>query len=506
MQYNLIADFQAQTFKLYCDLDVIEELKAEDIPTLKYNCHIRSLNAFKNLFIWHFIKRGYKSITQDEKSENMTFKVICSEFETFMFLWQDENGEEYTIKNFDTEFIKISVIADIRYMVALEEEADALGFKGATCGGAVRKYWKNKSNGFKMIKYKYNTEGIDDDSYNIIRLSTHSGLNVLNPMYKNKLLYDTITIDINSLYPYLALSEALPYDKPVYESLLGEASDTKKYFKYKAKIYKCELRAEIKSDKVAWVSVKNEYGKNEINDALVGVFYLWGFELDRIKKDYNINELYIIGILHFKVRRGSFDDIFNRLKEIKENAPRGSTTRQLGKQYLNAFLGKFATKRDLTNDSYEIAHNDIIIKDTSTNIDNSYYLPLFSYITAKGRCLMAYYINDIIEKKDFIYCDTDSITTFKNAVGLKYIDLDNVKFGRFKVESENVRAYFKKPKFYAKETTDGEDVLVLSGINTEETNATFDDFVNGAKVEIKKIYVSACAFEFPQEILLKVKI
>jgi hypothetical protein len=169
-------------------------------------------------------------------------------------------------------------------------------------------------------------------------------------------------------------------------------------------------------------------------------------------------------------------------------------------------LGKFATKRTRAYDTYKLDENDqVVIATTEAQTDNSYYLPLFSYITAKGRVLMAEYINDVIGYKNFIYSDTDSITCF-NCDGLKSIEIDKNKFGYFKIESRNTKAIFKKSKFYCKETKEGEIKGVCAGINNEYFNLTCEEFKEGKAVYVKHIVTPFEDKNFPEEKYFKIYI
>ena len=334
---------------------------------------------------------------------------------------------------------------------------------------------------------------------------------------KNKLLYNTYSIDINSLYPYIALSNALPYDKPIYINYLDaeEAKQAEKTrFKYKGCIYKVEiLKCKIKPNKICWVADKDG-AKTIYCKTLRGFYYLWDFELERLKQDYDLKQYTIYGALCFKMRKGSFDELFNNLRELKETTEKGSIKNRLAKQYLNGFLGKFATKRLRAYDSYKLISEtygdgeeveSIEIDETEEQKSDEYYLPLFSFITSKARVFMASYINDIITKDNFIYCDTDSITCF-NCDGLKSIELDKKRFGFFKLESINEIAIFKKPKFYCKQTTNGELKNVLAGINSEDYILTCEEFKKGKSIYVKRIVRPSKCFEFPYYMYFKIVI
>lgn len=512
MAFNLIADFDKQTFTLYHNLKIeAENLKAEDIPKIKHNTNIRHLQAFKNLFNYQFLKQGFRPLMLDEEFDIMTYKVIASENETFFFAYCiDNKNTQFYIKNVEAQFQKLPNETPLKYIVELENTAEKLGFEGITAGGAVRHFWKKNFNGWFLSKYKYNTENITDEDYNIIYRSLKGGLNILNKKYKNKMLYNTITIDINSLYPYIAQTYCLPYDKPVYINYLDseQLKDSKKiHFKYKHCIYKIDIiDCKIKPNRHCWYAVKDYQNKTEYPAKIREMAYLWDFEFERLKEDYDLKKYTIYGALCFKTRKGTFDELFDYLKELKEKAEKGSIIYKLSKQYLNSFLGKFATKRLRAYDTFKLDENDdVVINTTEAQIDNTYYLPLFSFITAQGRVLMAKYINDIIGFENFIYSDTDSITCY-NCAGLASIEKDKNKFGYFKIESINEKAIFKKSKFYCKETIEGEIKSVCAGINNEYFNLTCKEFAEGRAIYVKRILCPAKSAEFPQEKYIKIYI
>lgn len=509
--YNLIADFNNQTFTLYHNLKIEREgIEAQEIPFIKHNTNIRHLQAFKDLFNYHFLKAGFKPLKLDDKPAPMTYKVIASEEETYFFAYCIDNENTlFYLKNIDASFQKLPNEAPYSYILELQQTAEKLGFEGITAGGAVRHFWKKNFNGWYMAKYKFNTFNIDEENYNIILNSLRGGLNALNKKYKNEMLYNTYTIDINSLYPYIAMNYALPYDAPVYINYL-DSEDLKKaektHFKYKTCIYKIDiLKCKIKPNKCAWVAIKDK-GQTIYTERLRGIYYLWDFEFERLKIDYDLTDFKILGALCFKVRRGSFDDLFNYLKDMKEKAEKGSAIYKLSKQYLNSFLGKFATKKTRAYDTFKLdEYGDVIIDTTEAQTDNTYYLPLFSYITARGRVFMAEYINDVIGYNNFIYCDTDSITCFM-CDGLKCIETHNSKFGYFKIESINTKAIFKKLKFYCKETKEGEIKSVCAGINNEYFNLTCEQFKQGRAIYVKRLIRPAKSCQFPYEKYFKIYI
>ena len=86
--YNLIADFKKESFTLYHDLNIEKEgIKAEEIPEIKHNTNIRYLDAFKNLFNYWFLKKGFRPLMLEEEFAPMTYKVVSSENETFFFAY-----------------------------------------------------------------------------------------------------------------------------------------------------------------------------------------------------------------------------------------------------------------------------------------------------------------------------------------------------------------------------------------------------------------------------------
>lgn len=516
--YNLIPNFKTQTFTLFHNLKIdAEDIKPQDIPFIKHNTNIRYLQAFKRLFNFWFLAQGFTPLHLDEDFKKMSYKCVASETETFFFQYCIDNEKTiFFIKNIETQFQKLPNTATLEYIVELEQTAEKLGFTGVTAGGAVRHYWKNKFNGWYITNYKMNTFEINDEDYSIIENSLRGGLCILNDKYKNKMLNDTITIDINSLYPYIALSYCLPYDNPVNIDYLDKEqikTAEKTHFKYKTCIYKVDItKCKIKPNKHKWFAFKDK-NKTIYPDRIRNIVYLWDFELERLKIDYDLKEYQILNALCFKVRRGTFDDIFKNLKAMKESAEKGTAEYKLSKQYLNSFLGKFATKRTRSYDTFKLTgydeetgeFSDIVLDATEAQTDNEYYLPLFSYITARGRVFMAEYINDIIGYDNFIYCDTDSITCF-NCDGLKAIEKDASKFGYFKIESKNIKAVFKKAKFYCKETEEGEIKGVCAGINNEYFNLNVEEFKQGKAIYIKKLICPTAARDFPQEKYFKIYI
>ena len=275
---NLIFDFENKKFKFYIDEKLEKTIHLDEIINLKGVINIRNLKAFGELFKNEFFKNNYINIWKDEVLTPLTFKIIENEFEIFMFEWMDSEKKVNKILNFDSQFLKVKPCEDIKFMLEYEREAYKLGFSGVTASGASRNYWKKNYDGYKMINTFYNTIDFDFEMQDMAKKSLKGGLNLLNEKKKCVNLLDTKTIDLSSAYPWLALTECLPYGKPEIEYLFGEESDKKKYFKYKLKLLKVKIfEMKIKEDKIAWFFTKGRGGQNiyhkELKDEIIVIWH-----------------------------------------------------------------------------------------------------------------------------------------------------------------------------------------------------------------------------------------
>ena len=299
---------------------------------------------------------------------------------------------------------------------------------------------------------------------------------------KEKKIYKNgITLDVNSLYPSVMLSESgnkYPLGSPVF--LIGD-----KVLSYLGKeTYYCFIRFKcrfyLKENYLPFVQIKNNllykstemletsdvwiealhrheryiFDGNERIDTCV-TLTMTETDFDLFREHYYTEDLEILdGAVFFSNfyygEEQIFDKYITKWREIKENST--GPRRTLAKLYSNNLYGKLATS---PNSSFKVAY----IKDDGSlgfytqleRAQKTIYVPIGSAITSHARnytikaAQSNYYGKD---KPGFIYADTDSIHLDLDVRDVKGVVLDEKKYGAWKCESKWETGFFVRQKTY----------------------------------------------------------
>lgn len=309
-----------------------------------------------------------------------------------------------------------------------------------------------------------------------VRRSYKGGWCYLVKGKENKLRYNGITADVNSLYPSMMSSESgnrYPVGYPHFwrGDIPPVALEPDKYY-----FVRIRTRFYLKPNKLPCIQIKNNlmynprewletsdvYDKKtnkyykqfinlngEVQDARVDLtLTMTDYEL--IKEHYNLVDLEVLDGCWFFAEVGIFDSYINKYKKIKlENK---GAIRELAKLFLNNLYGKMATS---TNSSFKYAY----VKDDQsigfvqvTEFDKKPgYIPVGSAITSYARnftiraAQQNYYG---VDKPGFVYADTDSIHCDLKPEELKGITVHDKNFCCWKLEASWDVAYFTRQKTY----------------------------------------------------------
>ena len=341
----------------------------------------------------------------------------------------EARGEIYELEtstfkmfNFVKKYPNMLKFEDANKMEEIMQIGDEMGFTGITIGASVRQIWQKDFGGYKFTNGKFNTLNMKDWSekeWEFAEGSMAGGICLINPAYKGVILKDVKGDDFNSHYPSIARNFALPYGRGQFFENEEDYKNQATYNKAIYLIYIYDMK--VNDDKIATFGIKDndeiDY-KNRLKDMQV---YIWEEELEDLKKDYKI--VYeVVRILAFKSRRGLFDGFIDYFYGLKSKLEKG-VKREFCKLAINNLLGKFGTKRYMASEGEN--------GELKVNENDKYYMPLFSYITAIGRLLLRYNIRLLDDvKRDFVYCDTDSIWHLGDAI----YEVDDVKLGFLKAE------------------------------------------------------------------------
>lgn len=291
-----------------------------------------------------------------------------------------------------------------------------------------------------------------------------------------------VTADVNSLYPSMMSSESgnrYPIGKPTFwvgDYIPQQAQAFSRYF-----FIRLKTRFKIKEGKLPFIQIKGNplYSGNEClttSDVYIqktGKYYseLIDFEgniqqmipeLTLTMTDYQLflehYDLYDTEILdgcYFETAIGIFDDYIEKYKRIKMKNK--GAKRELAKLFLNNLYGKLASS---TDSSFKVA---VIKEDKSLGFipvrekeKKAGFIPVGSAITSYARnftirTAQANYYG--VNKRGFIYADTDSIHCDLSPSELKQVPLHDTNFCNWKLETHWDRAIFVRPKTYIEHVT-----------------------------------------------------
>lgn len=463
----------------------IERLKEQDIPDNSFNYVISSMGQ------WYLItlKINGKIIEFRDSLKLLPFSVkkIGEDFQTkHRKLEMEYEGYRYAgceITEDEQKYIANDVLV---VKEALEFMFDA-GHKSLTIGACCLKEYKNM---FKWDFGDWNT--YFPDVYDIPLDETqygqpNVGKYILKSYFggwcyvvagKEGKLYDKggCTVDVNSLYPSMMSSESgnvYPYGEPHFwkGEIPSEAlGDNKYYFlRFKCRFY-------IKEGMLPFVHIRSSYlykateslTTSDVYDPKSKQYYkfLRTLEGDIVpttvemtmtvtdwilfNEHYRVEELEVLDGCWFYAGAGLFDSYINKYKKIKQESK--GAKRALAKLFLNNLYGKFASS---TNSSFKYAMSDEDdVLDYDVQIEDNkkpVYIPVGSAVTSYARnfTIRAAQKNyHGVDKRGFIYADTDSIHCDLQPSQLVGVPTHPTAFCCWKVESTWDIAIFTRQKTY----------------------------------------------------------
>lgn len=298
---------------------------------------------------------------------------------------------------------------------------------------------------------------------------------------ENKIYNNGTTADVNSLYPSMMSSESgnrYPVGKPYFWSgnfIPDKALQDNTYY-----FVRIKTRFYIKKNMLPFIQIKGSFlyrgtealetsdyfdPKTEkysryyqdfrgIHDTSV-VLTLTMTDFQLMKEHYELVDFEILDGCWFYTQIGLFDGYINKYKKIKmENK---GAIRELAKLFLNNLYGKLASS---TDSSFKLA---FVKEDKSIGFiaveehnKKAGYIPCGSAITSYARnfTIRAAQKNYYgVDKKGFIYADTDSIHCDLPPEKITGIEVDDNNFCCWKLESCWDEAIFTRQKTYIEHVT-----------------------------------------------------
>lgn len=414
-------------------------------------------------------------------------KKLSKEFETK----HHKTDIEYTgnrlpaqISSYEIEYIKNDVLVVKESLEKMFQNGNDRMTIGACCFADFksqfekRTYWELFPN-LKDFKIKEDIYGAPDaDAY--IRKSYRGGWCYLKPEYAGKVLQKGYTLDVNSLYPSVMLSECYPVGLPTF--FIGEIPEKIKgnpnYYYFVRIQCKFELRKnflptiQIKNN---WFYKSNEYlTTSKIFNPNDGRYYDRYVDIDGTEKDATVEltmtmtdfELFkkhyythikILDGCYFFTHPSIFNKYINKYRYQKINA-KNSVERTIAKLFSNNLYGKMATG---SNNSYKLcyldeAENKIKFKNVFSDDRTPVYIPCGSAITSYAR---NFTISAAQANYDaFVYSDTDSIHCLGDVKDVKNCKIDDKEYSCWKLENVWETGLFVRQKTYIEITGNEWDI------------------------------------------------
>lgn len=449
------------------------------------------------------------SLDRIGKSFNTKHKKLTMEYEGFRYAGCEITSEE-------KEYIKndVYVLKEALEMMFDEEH------KGLTIGSCCLSEYKGK---YTVQEWRYHfpdltkfelnpDEHTYDNADSWVRKSYRGGWCYLVKGKENKIYKNGTTADVNSLYPSMMSSESgniFPCGKPHFWK--GNYIPDTCFMDGVYFFVRIKTRFYIKNGYLPFIQVKDNpnYKGNEclttsdIYDKETGEYYSTYIDAMNVQHDtritltmtmtdyklflehYNVVDFEILDGCYFQGICGMFDDYINKYKTIKMTSK--GAKREQAKLFLNNLYGKFATS---DNSSFKIA---FLKEDKSVGFRTIVeYEKEVCYI-AVGSAITSYARNFTIraaqknfygvDKRGFIYADTDSIHCDLQPEEIKGITVHDKNFCCWKLESQWDIGYFTRQKTYIEHVT-AED---LKPIDTPYYNVK----CAGMPARCKKLFIDS---------------
>lgn len=322
----------------------------------------------------------------------------------------------------------------------------------------------------KLINFPEKTAG------EYIHKSYKGGWTYVVPEKSNRLFFNGVTADVNSLYPSVMSSESgnyYPIGLPHFWK--GEIpdqalKDNRYYFvQIETEFYLKDGYLpfiQIKNDLLyksteclktscVWDKEKNCWYKNRVTLTLTMTDY------ELIKEHYDLVECKIISGCWFYSSIGIFDEYIEKYKKIKLTSK--GALRELAKLFLNNLYGKMASSTDSSFKIAKVDGNKLYFITQKENDKEPGYIPIGSAITSYARNFTIRHAQKNYhgpDKPGFIYADTDSIHCDLTEEELIDIKVHPVNFCCWKVESYWDKAIFVRPKTYIEHITHEDGIAI----------------------------------------------
>ena len=314
------------------------------------------------------------------------------------------------------------------------------------------------------------------DAY--IRKSYKGGWCYLVKGKENKIKRNGLTADVNSLYPSMMHSESgnkYPIGKPKFWSGnyipdLALKEHTYYFVRIKTRFY-------LKDGYLPFIQIKGNplyigteaLESSDVYDVKTGGYYthymnpfthkmsdtrveltLTQTDYELLREHYELVDFEILDGCFFYTACGLFDEYINKYKEMKLNST--GAKRAEAKLFLNNLYGKMASSSDSSFKIAYIKDNGVLAFIPITERKKKVgYIAIGSAITSYARNFTIRAAQENfhgVNKRGFIYADTDSIHCDLNPEELNGVKIHDKNFCCWKLESTWDVGYFTRQKTY----------------------------------------------------------
>ena len=461
----------------------VEWLRDKDMPnnSVKY--------SISDMGLWYSItlktKGKYIQFRDSLKLLPFSVRAIGESFKTKHKKTTIEyKGFRYAhgiIKDEEKEYITNDILVPKEALEIMFEEGHNKMTIGSCCLSEFMKNYDKKDQAV-FFPNLYEKE-LDAEQYGYesigkyIRKSYRGGWCYLVKGKENKIFTNGTTADVNSLYPSMMHSSSgniYPLGEPRFwkgDYIPDQALAPNRYYFLRVK-----TRFYLRNGYLPFIQIKGNYlykgteslFSSDIWDKKTQKYYskyrddfgnirdtrvemvLTMTDWELIKEHYELVDCEILDGCYFGAEKGIFDEYINNYMEIKQNSK--GARRELAKLFLNNLYGKFATS---TDSSFKYAY---IKEDGSLGFipmiedkKKPGYIPIGSAITSYSRnfTIRAAQKNyHGLNKRGFIYADTDSIHCDLAPEEIEGIQVHNSNLSCWKLESQWDIGLFVRQKTY----------------------------------------------------------
>lgn len=436
-------------------------LKTKLMPFKSFKVLISKEGLFYNIEICnekgiHYtIKDSLKILPFSVKQIGKGFKTIHLKTEID---YDNHNGDEnISITKEEEEYIKNDVFVVAEALQTMFAE----GYTAATIGSNCMREYKRMNATFKDDFPNLYGKGFGDitDVGAFVRNAYGGAWTYVAPDKQNRLVKNGVTLDVNSLYPYVMHSSSgvrYPAGEP-YASDHNLAHPERFYFVR----FRCSFH--LKHGKLPFVHIRGNPhyppSKTLESSDINGKQYFEGekimiemtmvkYEFELFLEHYDVDYEILDALYFHLLPLGEFDQYIN--KYYKQKAESEGAMRSKAKLMQNNLYGKFATSNESSFKIPVYIDGKVEFITVEEYDKEPGYIPVGATVTAAAKCytIRAAQKNYHPGKPGFCYADTDSLHLDMPLSEVVGVEVDGKKLGAWKCEAEWDKAIFVRAKCY----------------------------------------------------------